>query len=246
MPFAFAVVCEAEADYRTATGLAERVLLEHVDYLEPEILPACLAWRGLEEVSRFLRWRDVKQLAQQYGIRAHGHFGDQPAEPDAQAARRALLLLRATNRSPDGVLLIRDDDREKERRKGLEQAREESPLRDRIVIGLAHCKRECWVLAGFDPLDPEEASRLGALRAELGFDPRIAAHELTAKHDADKRSAKRVLCTLTQDSDEREAHCWVRTHLQTLRDRGGETGLTEYLDNILVRLVPVFTGTPGP
>jgi hypothetical protein len=141
-----------------------------------------------------------------------------------------------------GVLLIRDDDRETDRRKGLEQARDDSDLRDRIVIGLAHCKRECWVLAGFDPVDALEESLLDELRPELGFDPRTTAHELAAKHDADKRSAKRVLGILIRDVEGREARCWEQAPLQTLRDRGQKTGLTDYLDEVRERLVPVFTG----
>jgi hypothetical protein len=40
------------------------------------------------------------------------------------------------------ILLIRDSDGDRSRRKGLEQAREGSPMKDRIVIGLCHPKRE--------------------------------------------------------------------------------------------------------
>lgn len=246
MPFAFAVVCEAAADFRTATGLAERVISEHVDWIDGEILTTCPLWCGLDRASPYLLWKDVKDLAREAGIRSHGHFGShpaEPAEPDAHAAQRALRLLKWKNagRPLDGVLLIRDDDGDPRRRAGLEQARkEEHDLQDRVVIGLAHCKRECWVLAGYDPADAHEEALLAEVRAELGFDPRKGSHQLTAKHDRDKRSAKGVLDALTRGDLEREARCWERAPMDILRVRGSETGLADFLEQVQSRLVPIF------
>lgn len=240
MPARFAVVCEAEADFRTASRLAERVLIDAIDWLEEGHLADCPLWHGLSEGRVFLLWREVKDIAAREGIKSHGHFDDRPAEPDAHAGRRALLLLKKFHRDPPlhGVLLIRDDDRDRRRRDGLEQARNESELRERIVIGLAHCKRESWVLTGFDPADVAEDARLQALRTELGFDPRTASHELTAKGDTDKRSAKRVLGELTENDLDRESQCWEATPLPTLHGRGAENGLSDYLTQVRERLVP--------
>jgi hypothetical protein len=242
MPVKFAVVCEAEADFRTATKLAERVLIEKLSWLE-EVLETCPIWHGMDEGRPYLLWREVKGYADEFRIKAHGHFGEQPAEPDAHVARRALLVLKRFHRDrpPDGVLLIRDDDRQTERRFGLEQARDESEWRASIVIGLAHCKRESWVLAGFEP-DDEEGARLAAIRAELGFDPVTSAHELTAKHDYDKRSAKRVLAHLTNGDHERESRCWEQADLRGLEARGKQSGLTDYLSEVRDRLIPVLVG----
>jgi hypothetical protein len=113
------------------------------------------------------------------------------------------------------------------------------------VIGLAHCKRECWVLAGFDPVGDSETKCLNELKKELGFDPRTSAHQLTAKHDGDKRSAKRIVTILIGDNHERELQCIHQSELQTLRTRGVDTGLSDYLAQIQERLVPVF-GLKGP
>ncbi len=241
MPLKIAVVCEADADYRTATELAERVLCQLDDWVST-VLENCSLWWGFDRQGTFLCWKDVPTLAKETGIRSHGRFGDDPAAPDAHAARRALLLLQTRYGDLDGVLLIRDDDRQTVRRQGLEQARAVSPWRDRIVIGLAHCKRECWVLAGFDPLDIAEERTLHDLQTDLGFDPRLAAEQLTAKHDTDKRSGKRVLSVLTQDDREREAQCWTKAPLAALRLRGRETGLAEYLRDIEIVIGPKLTG----
>ena len=244
MPFAFAVVCEAAADFRTATGLAERIIREHVDWVNDHLLATCPLWLGADQTRPYLLWTEVPKLASDAGIPPiHGHFDGRPAEPDARTALRALRLLKLRNagRPLDGVLLIRDDDRDTRRRTGLEQGRVAEPdLRDRVVIGLAHCKRECWVLAGFDPSGSEEERLLKAVRDEFGFDPRTRAHDLTAKHDTDKRSAKRVLGVLTQGNTDREAACWKEAPLATLRERGRESGLVEFMDEVISRLIPLF------
>jgi len=246
MPAKFAVVCEAEADFRTAAGLAELVFLETFDWFR-DAIEGCPLWHGIDAESPFLIWKDVRRLAAESNIRAHGHFDGKPAEPDALAARRALLLMKLKHqeRPLEGILLIRDDDRDNSRRLGLEQARGESEMIERIVIGLAHTKRECWVLAGFIPEDEGEVAQLAEFRSELGFDPSLSAHELTAKHDHDKRSGKRVLGLLTRGDYDREVRCWQQTSLEILEERGELIGLTAYLNEIRDRLAPLFKRRPA-
>jgi hypothetical protein len=113
------------------------------------------------------------------------------------------------------------------------------------VIGLAHCKREAWVLAGFVPKNEGETERIEQLRRELGFHPCDAAQRLTASHDDDKLSAKRVLGALTGEATDREACCWEESPLQTLRDRGEDTGLAAYIHQLEEVLVPLVGG-PSP
>jgi hypothetical protein len=243
MTLAFVTVCEAEADFRTASGLADRVVCEGVDWITVDVLDDYRQWRGLDDTQPFLRWRDIHRLARAAGFRILGHFlEDQPGEPDARAARRALWLVESHEGQVDGVLLIRDDDRQINRRDGLEQARAESPLSCPIVIGLAHLKRECWVMAGFDPVTSDEEVRLSSLVDELGFDPRTEAHRLTARGDGESRSANRVLWLLTAEVAEREADCWLCAPLATLQARGQQTGLVAYLEEVKAQLVPLFTG----
>lgn len=243
-PISIAVVCEAEADRRTATGLADRILLERCDWLEDDWIDGCREYRGLEADEPFLRWDKVHELAQHRRIRAQGHFDEKPGAPDSLNARKALFLLIGCKQPPQAVLFIRDSDNEPSRRTGMEQAATE-PGRNwqfTIVIGFAHPKRECWVLAGFEPQDNAEQQRFADLRLELGFDPRVDADRLTAKHDADTKSAKRVLAALTQDGRERETRCWNETELEVLRTRGGRTGLSAYLEEVEQRIVPLVAG----
>jgi hypothetical protein len=99
----------------------------------------------------------------------------------------------------------------------------------RIVLGCAHPMREAWVLCGFEPDGDEERSRLQVLRQELGFSPSEHSHRLDAKDEHAKRSAKRVLRILTGGDHAREQRCWQVTSLETLHDRGEQTGLRAYL-----------------
>ena len=98
------------------------------------------------------------------------------------------------------VLLIRDCDDQPERRRGLAQASTREPGHAwpfHVVIGLAHPKREAWVLAGFEPRDPDEHARLTTLRSELGHDPCTSSDQLTARTPGSKRDAKRVVAYCT-------------------------------------------------
>jgi hypothetical protein len=240
MPLSFVVVCEARNDYLTASELADRVFCECVDWVEPEFLDALRCYTGLPGDEPFLTWRGVKALAKDSRLLPRGLIDGRPGDLDARQSQRALLLIETKWPNVDGILLIRDDDGIVNRRVGLEQARNESKLSSCIVIGLAHTKRECWVLAGFEPREERERELLAEIRKDLGFDPCIQAEQLTAIHDHDKRSAKRVLKHLVQGDHERESACWREAQLKDLRDRGRETGLSQYLKEIKDRLVPLL------
>ena len=243
MPLRLAVVCEASADFRTATALVERVIVEQVDWVDEDLLSSCPLWCEFEPDRPYLLWKEIPHLASEAGIRIRGHFDGLPGEADAKAALRALRYFKLRMGSLHGVLLLRDDDRDRSRRVGLEQARTSGHgLVGQIVIGLAHCMRECWVVAGFDPADAGEIARLAEVRSELGFNPCSSPEALTAKDEAAKRSSKRVLDLLTRKDADREARCWTEAALDTLRSRGHETGLTPFLDEVRDRLIPLFDG----
>jgi len=241
----FAVVCEAPADQHTGCGLADRVFLAEVAWLEPEILTHSRQWRGLSAGEPHLSWRNVASLARARKIRAHGHFQGEPRAPDAHVARLALLLFHGSGDPVDAVVLLRDDDGQTARRTGLEQARRSSGIGVPIVIGLAHPKRECWVLGGFEPQDRREEDRVDELKKELGFDPRQDADRLNARQSGHKRNAKHVLDRLTERSWERQAECWRQTDLKLLKRRGANTGLATYLGEIEERLLPLLSARPG-
>jgi hypothetical protein len=241
----FAVVHEAEADFHTATELADRVLVEAIDWLGEEMLADQREWMAQEAGGRRLTWKAIPQLAREAGVRVHGHFNGKPALPDAAAARRAILYLLAAVPDLKAALLIRDQDDQRKRWDGLEQARGHDHSGIVIVVGVAVVERECWVISGFEPQDDGESSRLAAERGTLGFDPRLRSHELTAcKDDNATRSPKRVLRALAGDDRHREGRCWRESPLQLLRERGSENGLAAYLHEVRHRLAPLIGHVP--
>lgn len=241
------VVCEAPADFRTATDLADRVCCERIDWLDESLLPTQRTWTETEPDRPYLRWQDIKHLTLPSGKppRPRSRFGDKPGAPDAAAADIALQFasfLPPADR-PAAVLLIRDSDDQPDRLRGLTQATTGDPDHTwpfRIVIGLAHPKREAWALAGFDPQTPDEHARLKTLRSELGHDPCSHSHELNARTPGSKRDAKRVLAHLTNASLEREATCWQTTPLARLHAHGEANGLSAYLRAVDEHIVPLL------
>jgi len=241
----FAVVSEAPADFRTATELADRELVDAIEWLDEEGLEYQRTWLQSSPTGEPLTWKKLKQLARDAGLYPSGFIDGEPAQPDANAARRAIGYLVKVYPALAGIVLIRDQDDQPERRRGLEQARDDHDGQEPIVIGLAVVERESWVLAGFDPADDddEETARHAAERRTLGFDPRMRSEELTAcKDDAAPRSPKRVLAVLCPTA-KREARCWRETPLATLRARGTNNGLAAYLDEVRARLAPLIGHT---
>lgn len=240
MSVQIAVVYEANADFEIATGLADRVLVDRLDWLDDELIQHSRQWLGESTSGVALTWASIKLLARDAGISAMGHFDGNPAMPDAQAARRAILYLLRTFDALKGIMLVRDQDDQSARRRGLEQACNEHPAIP-IVVGLAVVERECWVLSGFEPADDAETKRLETERQSLGFDPRVKSHELTAcKNNSAPHSAKRVLRQLTVGDAERERHCWCRADLATLIARGKHNGLAEFLFQIDQKFTSFF------
>lgn len=240
MTLSVAVVYEAPADRVTITTLAERVICEVAPWIEPEVLGDYVEWRGFLRSEPHLEWTDVRRRANELKLEVRFR-GVAPLHPYAQNALRAIRVLALAPDRADAIVMVPDSDTDLERLKGLEQARDYAREALPILIGLAHTKRECWHICGFDPNDETERERLEAERQFLGFDPRHKSHELTAKHDDanDKRSAKRVLAALTADDRKREAECLES--LATLRERGEHNGLRAFLDEVRARLVPLFT-----
>jgi hypothetical protein len=241
MSHRIAVVYESDADFRTGTELADRELVEAIEWLDADQLPYQRDWVGEVAGQERLTWKTIRRLARSAGVRAHGHIDGNPLEMDAGAARRAILFVKAAFDDLAAIVLLRDQDDQPERRDGLEQARSEHHGKPQVVIGLAVVEREAWVLAGFEPQDDAERSRLDAERQTLGFQPHEQSHRLTAcKDDTAPRSPKRVLGVLTGSVYERERRCWAETPLARLRERGTENGLKLYLDEVRSRLAPLI------
>jgi len=243
----FAVVCEAPADFVIATQLADRQLQLCFEWLEYELLSFQRNWFDQAPNGAPLIWAGIKHLSQAAGINSVGFFSGSPAEPDAHTARRAIIYLRQAISDLAAIVLVRDQDDQPSRRNGLEQARSSEPADIPIVIGFAIIERESWVISGFNPQDQTEHERLQAVIQQLGHDPRTHSHRLTAcKNDQALRSPKRVLRLLCGEDPQRdrERFCWQVTPLDTLRDRGTENGLVDYLDEIKTRLAPLIGHVP--
>jgi hypothetical protein len=238
----FIVIHEAKGDFTTATELADRVSVGEIDWLDETLLESQRTWIGEDSPGNRLTWKSIPHRAREIGIRVHGHFNGEPALPDANATRRAIVYVLRQFETVDAILLIRDMDDQTERRAGLEQAR--TVFRHlNIIIGVAVSERECWIISGFDPINSDEEQKLALERQKLGFDPCSCSHELTAcKNDQAKRSPKRVLQVLTDNNWERQQRCWKTTCLAVLKDRGRDNGLADYLKEIKDYLVPVIIG----
>jgi hypothetical protein len=245
MTLSIAVVCEAAADRVTITTLAERLILDAADWIPPEDLPHHVQWRGFRANDPELVWTDVRKHAEQLDLVVSFRRG-QPRHPYSQNALRAIRVLARSPERVDGIILVADSDTDPTRIEGLKQAREHDAQNDLfLVVGLAHTKRECWHICGFEPADDAEMQRIADLRQDVGFNFRTRSHELTAKHDPanDKRSAKRVLDALTLDDKERENAC-LAVPFVVLEQRGDENGLRAFLAELRERLVPSFSGKP--
>ena len=239
-----AVVCEARADQQTACLLADRVAVETIDWLEREYLDGSRRWCGETDAFSHITWTGIGDIAERHGISVHPlTWGSaKRSASDANMARRALIVLGRLHSQLDAVLLIRDSDKDDERVRGLQQARDwwagvhggRAPV---VVIGVAKTKRECWLLAAFEPADGKEQDQLAGLRKELGFNPCTDSQELTAQEETAKRSAKRVAAILCSGDEERGLR---ETALETLKQRGGKNGLAGYLAELETRYVPLF------
>ncbi len=245
----FVVIVESSADARTATKLAERVLVEKVDWLEPDLLENLFQWQGLEEKTEHSCWKDIGSIiecAKASGLhipRYRDHRNTEPLKADGASAMKILnlirLLHRKRNRQIEAVIFIRDLDNQPERRQGIEQARrlahmEQQPKLE-IIIGTADRMREAWVLNGFIPSNSEEIRILEDIKTKLKFDPCADAHKLRSNswEEPDRvRNPKVVVERLTGGDSLREQLCWEETSLELLRAKGKHTGLTAYLHEI--------------
>jgi hypothetical protein len=248
----FIVIVESGADARTATKLAERVLVEKVDWLDEDNLQYFFQWSGLQNGTQHSCWRDIGKIIDEAKEQLRfkpprflGHDSKgEPLKADGAISVKVLNLVRFLQRTRQikAVLFIRDLDNQPERRQGLEQARLEQVNRQpllEIIIGTANPKREAWVLNGFVPLNQREKQILAEIKTRLTFDPCTESHRLrsTSLQEPDRmRNAKVIVEQLTDGDMRREQQCWEDTDLELLRERGIHTGLVDYIGEVEQRL----------
>ncbi len=251
----FVVIVESNADARTATKLADRTLVQKIDWLDPEMLQHLYQWSGLEAGTDHSCWKNINQIIDNFqeslGFRPPrylGHRKDGALKADGAAAIKILNLVRfiQKTRNIKAILFIRDLDNQPERREGIEQARSEHIDRQpklAIIIGTADRMREAWILNGFIPSNQEEKLILQKIATELTFNPCDEPHKLRSNswEKPDRiRNPKVVIEKLTGGKMEREQQCWEETNLEHLRKKGVDTGLTAYICEIEERLIPII------
>ncbi|MEG4348259.1 hypothetical protein QUA74_00760 [Microcoleus sp. LAD1_D3] len=248
----FVVIVESSADARTATKLADRLLVDKVDWLEPEMLQHLFQWSGLEAGTENSCWKNIDDITKRFSdkfkfptIRSNGRF-----KSDGQSANKIMRLISflqyKQKRDIKAVIFMRDLDSQPERRKHIEQARLEQIDRQpklAIIIGTPDRMREAWVLNGFIPSNKDEEQILKEITTQLTFNPCEESHRLRSNSltEPDRiRNPKVVVEKLTGGKMEREQQCWEDTPLELLRKKGVHTGLTAYIDEIEERLIPII------
>jgi hypothetical protein len=248
----FVVIVESSADARTATKLADRLLVDKVDWLEHEMLQDLFQWSGLEAGTENSCWKNIdditKRLSEKFKfptIRSNGKF-----KTDGQSAYKIMKLISflqyKQKRDIKAVIFMRDLDNQPQRREHIEQARSEQIDRQpklAIIIGTPDRMREAWVLNGFIPSNQDEKQILQEITTQLTFNPCEESHRLRSKllTEPDRlRNPKVVVEKLTGGRMEREQQCWEETSLEYLREKGEHTGLTAYIKEIEERLIPII------
>jgi hypothetical protein len=259
----FILIVEAEADYRTTTGIAERALQENASYLwlaellqdQPE---AVFSWAGLEDDIGFSCWSDFEAIANRFKEegyrfpRFNGQFSDGPTNLDYPIARNIVYLINQylkinKNRNVSAIVLIRDEDNQSKRFTTLCRLRDDLSRRGfqiPIIIGVANPEREAWVLNGYEAQTAAEKQVLQDIKRRIGLDPCLEAHRLRGKSSqpgTEDRDIKHILRELTQDDPLREKQCWQETPLDILVERGQKTGLSQYIEEIEHHLLPTLT-----
>lgn len=246
MPLKIAVIAEADGDRKQVCELVDRKILHHSDpRITARELPTKRIWSGIDASTAFTRWTELKRIARSsHGLRRSGYIGfrggrSQPY--DFVAVRNALALCELADPRPDAVLLIRDLDHQSfDRRRSIQAAVDKmSSLQTEVFLALPLPKREAWVLNGFIPTTRTETTELRELRGRLSFDPCAEAQRLDARTIGSKRDAKAALRFLTKGNAQRESQCWLKTDWRILRRHGVGSGLTDFLEEIKNRLIPL-------
>jgi len=258
MPIRIAVIAEAEADRRQICETIDRKILSHApDWLDAEQLETERIYCGLLPNTIFTKWAELRDIPKVSGAPRSGIIGfneGQNRRFDYPLGRKALIHCALAHPRIDAAVLVRDmDQQHAERTASLAQARSEvSEAAMRVVLALPRAKREAWVLNGFVPLTKSEKRRYEDIRSKLSFDPCECSEELHAMKEGATRDAKRVLAELIgkdlnrEDRFEREARCWRATEWKILRERGKESGLARFLEDVKEHLVPLVTGNARP
>lgn len=238
--FRIGIVADAQADRRMICDLIDRIICQEAPWLDPGLLDTQRTWCGASDRESFVDVHDAFVRARNLKLPVYGAF---PGHGGAMI-RSALLLLAHASPPPAAVVVVWDMDGDRSNReRAMMDTLACRPWPFPVVMAIAHCKRESWVLSGFVSLTPEEEQRHLEEKRHLGFDPCGESEKLTAVSPGAKRSAKRVLDVLTIRDREREAACWRGTDLSILERHGQRNGLSDFLNGVRRQIAPLFA--PG-
>ncbi len=244
------VFAEAEADRGIVCDLIDRKIRDYApEWLDRKHLDDYREWCGTVPGEKFTPWKLLKHLDKQtlHGVPGSRQIGFPSTGPlgfDGAATRKALQHCHLLPDRPAAVVLVRDmDNQAAERRASIQTQRDLASGSGKVpaILALPNAKREAWVLNGFVERNQAEKAKLAELRKELGFHPCDAAEKLTATSEH-KKDVKRIARVLLANDREREESCWRETEWEVLRQRGVHTGLSDFLDEVRSRLLPVIYG----
>lgn len=247
-----AVVGEAAGDFEVARELIDQTIMRCVTHIEESVIDSYRVYVGPSANEPFVVWRSLDTSnPKDYRLAIRGRFGLADPWPNTDiAVRIRRAIFDCLSRAPEAfVVVVKDTDNDDSRHAELRQV---LPLivKMPIVLGVQHTEQECWLLAGFQA-EGEEEERLNELCGKwppgVGFNPCEQSHRLTAtKKDDEKLSPKRVLKYLSGGDRTRELKGLHRNQHDTLKARGGENGLADFLRDIEQRLIPSVFGVRVP
>lgn len=253
MTLRFVVVAEDELGYRLVRDLCDRVVIERGApwrqdlWRDEETRSTQREWKGFQVDQRWSSRGDVRRLADQLSIRAHGRgMKAERAMAHKAVAIAAKLSVQPGAEKVEALFLVHDTDGDAKvgdlMREGARGEGEDGPGFE-VIIAAPHPESEAWVIAGALPRSPEERAAHEAERHRLGFDPVAHPEALSSRRATDKRDAKRVceaLLGAAGDAYEGWERCWRETPLDALEQHASEAGLREYTREVEARILPLL------
>jgi hypothetical protein len=242
----FALAAEDKAHHAAVTRLTDRVLEAHVEWFTPATRDAVRRWRPLSPTDPYWKVANASAAARKLGLPLRGDFSGQPAKLEASMYRAQLLLWQHAHvhgQRIDAGFIARDTDR-KPRKDGAQQAAESGAWPFHVVLAFPHPESEAWPIAVFEPVTGDDHARVRAEARRLGYSPVERPERLTSNVSGAAGDTKAVLDALTANSagtgDE-----WLDADLDVLRARGQACGLSDFLEEVEAKVVPLLDPSAG-
>lgn len=255
MTYRFVVVAEDELGYRLARDLADRVVVERgAPWLQDLWRDGALReqqrrWTGIRSDTRWSPRGEIKQLAEKWSIRAHGHgMKAERAMAHKAAALVTKLMKYGEIDTADALFLVHDTDGERGVSESLRDGAHGAggPRDFRVLVATPHPESEAWVIAGILQTSSEEKDIHRQECQRLGFDPVLHPDLLTSNRSTDKRDAKRIceaLAGTCSDGYQRWERAWMETPIDRLEQNAGRAGLRDYTRQVEEILLPLLGDT---